>query len=238
VNFMPEVMINGPEGRLEGRYYQSEDPSAPVAIVLHPHPQHGGTMNNKVVYRLFHAFARNGFSVLRINFRGVGRSQGEYDGGVGELCDAAVALDWLQQQNPNASSYWIGGFSFGSWIGMQLLMRRPEVQGFLAISPPAGKYDFTFLSPCPAPGIVLQGDQDSIVSEDEVAKLVDRLNKQKRAIVDYNVILGADHFFRNHLDRMDEYLDEYLKERLAEPDAPSSSGRADNKRRRQKPSGS
>ena len=114
---MPEVIFNGPEGRIEGRYHKSEIKNAPVAIVLHPHPLHGGTMNNKVAYNIYHAFARNGFSVLRFNFRGVGRSQGRFDSGIGELCDAAAALDWLQLQNPNARSYWMGGFSFGSWKG-------------------------------------------------------------------------------------------------------------------------
>ena len=82
-------------------------------------------MNNKVVYDLFHMFVRRGFSVLRFNFRGVGRSQESFDHGQGELRDAAAALDWMQQYNPNSNSCWVAGFSFGAWIGMQLLMRRP-----------------------------------------------------------------------------------------------------------------
>ena len=76
---MPEIILNGPEGRLEGRYQQSATPNAPIALMLHPHPQHGGTMNNKVVYSLYQSFQRQGFSVLRFNFRGVGRSQGVAD---------------------------------------------------------------------------------------------------------------------------------------------------------------
>ena len=93
---MPEVIFNGPEGRLEGRYQHNTSPNAPIALILHPHPQQGGTMSNKVVYSLYQVFARRGFSVLRFNFRGVGRSQGSYDRGEGELSDAASALDWLQ----------------------------------------------------------------------------------------------------------------------------------------------
>ena len=92
---MPEVIFPGPEGRLEGRYHPQKDRDAPIAIILHPHPQFGGTMNNKVVYNLHYAFFNMGFTVLRFNFRGVGRSQGEYDQGVGELSDAASALDYL-----------------------------------------------------------------------------------------------------------------------------------------------
>src|SRR3984893_12000890 len=93
---MPDVIINGPEGRIEGRYHHARVPAAPMALVLHPHPQHGGTMNNKVVYTLYQCFVRRGFSTLRFNFRGVGRSQGSFDRGEGELSDAASALDWLQ----------------------------------------------------------------------------------------------------------------------------------------------
>ena len=90
-------------------------------------------MNNRVVFALFQAFQKRGYSVLRFNFRGVGRSQGRFDSGPGELSDAASALDWMQSVNPNASGCWIGGYSFGAWIGMQLLMRRPEIDGFIAV---------------------------------------------------------------------------------------------------------
>jgi alpha/beta superfamily hydrolase len=213
---MPEVIFNGPEGRIEGRYSHSDKKNAPTALVLHPHPMHGGTMNNKVVYNLYHAFVRHDFSVLRINFRGVGRSQGKFDNGVGELTDAASALDWLQQQNPNASTFWAGGFSFGAWIAMQLLMRRPEIGGFIAISPPVNKYDFSFLAPCPAPGLILQGDQDSIVSEEAVSDFVEKLSKQRNANIEYQVIHGADHFFRNSMEELNSRLDGYITERLEE----------------------
>src|SRR3546814_926740 len=134
---MPEVIINGPEGRLEGRYHHNPTPGAPIAVLLHPHPLHGGTMNNRVVLNMFHAFTRRGFSVLRFNFRGVGRSQGRFARGEGELADAAAALDWLQAVNTDAPVAWVGGFSFGAWIGMRLLMRRPEINGFISVAPPA-----------------------------------------------------------------------------------------------------
>jgi hypothetical protein len=104
---MPDVIFNGPDGRLEGRYSHNRAPNAPVAIILHPHPEHGGTMNNRIVYALYHAFVRRHFSVLRFNFRGVGRSQGTFDRGEGELSDAASALDWLQGINQNASACWV-----------------------------------------------------------------------------------------------------------------------------------
>lgn len=232
---MPEITISGPEGRIEARYHHSEKKNAPAAIILHPHPLHGGTMNNKVAYNLYHAFARNGFSVVRFNFRGVGRSQGKYDDGIGELSDAAAVLDWLQTQNPNAPSFWMGGFSFGSWIGMQLLMRRPEIDGFIAVSPPVGNCDFNFLSPCPAHGLIVQGDQDSVVSVDNVSRLAEKLAKQRNSGIDYRIILGADHFFRAHMNDLNAHIEDYIMSRMSEDAARPRRVKPDRRRRQSVP---
>lgn len=213
---MPEIIFNGPEGRLEGRYHPAKEPNAPIALILHPHPQFGGTMNNKVVYNLFHVFVRRGFSVLRFNFRGVGKSQGVFDDGLGELSDAASALDWLQSVNPNTSSCWIAGFSFGSWIGMQLLMRRPEIQGFITVSPPASLYDFSFLAPCPSSGLVVQGTADEVVEPLASEKLAEELQAKRQITIDYVPIKGADHFYSDKLEEMTAAVDTYLDKRFSE----------------------
>lgn len=209
---MPEVIINGPEGRLEGRYTHGAEPDAPIALFLHPHPQHGGTMNNRVVYTMYNTFADRGFSCLRFNFRGVGRSQGVFAKGEGELSDAASALDWLQSFNENAKQCWIAGFSFGAWIGMQLLMRRPEITSFISVAPPANIYDFTFLAPCPSSGLVIHGSEDTIVPPDSVTKLVQKINSQKTITVTEKVLEGANHFFSNQLDEIAELTESYLEE--------------------------
>lgn len=207
---MPDVIINGPAGRLEGRYQHASADNAPIALILHPHPQHGGTMNNKIVYTLYHAFARQGFSVLRFNFRGVGRSQGTYDRGEGELSDAASALDWLQMYNTNASTCWVAGFSFGAWIGMQLLMRRPEISSFISVAPPANLYDFSFLAPCPSSGLVVQGTTDEIVPEASVKKLVDKLAHQRDISIEHSIVEGANHFFQGQLEKLDSITENYI----------------------------
>jgi alpha/beta superfamily hydrolase len=207
---MPEVIINGPEGRIEGRYHHTGDPNAAIALVLHPHPQHGGTMNNKIVYNLYQTLVGQEFSVLRFNFRGVGRSQGAYDRGEGELSDAASALDWLQAINPNAASCWIAGFSFGAWIGMQLLMRRPEIAGFISVSPPANIFDFSFLAPCPSSGLVVQGAVDDLVPEASVQKLVHKLEHQRDISIDYRVLDGANHFYHGKIDELNEAVADYI----------------------------
>lgn len=206
---MPEVILNGSEGRLEARYHHSETKGAPLALVLHPHPLYGGTMNNKIVYTLYQAFVECGFSTLRFNFRGVGKSQGKYDEGLGEMMDAATALDWIQHQNPDASVCWIAGFSFGAWIALQLLMRRPELEAFIAVSPPANLYDFTFLTPCPATGLITMGDKDDVVAEESVSKLATRLTGQAGTRIQYKVIPGADHYYRNQLDELGALVKDY-----------------------------
>lgn len=211
---MPEVIFTGPAGRVEGRYTAGPIPSSPVALILHPHPKHGGTMNNKVVYSLFQAFAKKGFSTLRFNFRGVGRSEGSYDNGEGELADAAAAMDWLQSTHPQVNSFWVAGFSFGAWIAMQLLMRRPELEGFIAVSPPTNMYDFNFLAPCPVSGQIIHGEQDAVVPYQYTDGLVQKLRSQKGIAIDYHVLKGADHFYNDHMDEMIGLVNNYVELRI------------------------
>jgi alpha/beta superfamily hydrolase len=216
---MPEVIFNGPEGRLEGRYQAAKKKGAPIAIILHPHPQFGGTMNNQIVYNLFYTFHQRGFSVLRFNFRGVGRSEGTFDHGTGELSDAASALDWMQSLNPEARNCWVAGVSFGSWIGMQLLMRRPEIEGFISIAAMANRYDFSFLAPCPASGLFVHGDQDRVAPAGEVVSVIDKVKVQKGVKLDHVVIEGANHFFENRVDQLVGKVGDYLDMRLGAPRA-------------------
>lgn len=209
---MAEIIINGPEGRIEARYHHSKEENAPMALILHPHPEYGGTMNNKATYALYKAFVEMGFNTLRFNFRGVGNSEGRFDGGgEGELTDAASVMDWMQAYNPTAESCWVAGFSFGAWVSMQLLMRRPEIDGFISVSPPANMYDFSFLAPCPVSGCVIQGTRDDIVSKDSVDILVQKLNQQKNITIDYQPIEGSDHFFTNQLDSLIAKTKDYVQ---------------------------
>lgn len=172
-------------------------------------------MNNAITLALYQMFAQRGFATLRFNFRGVGRSEGVFDNGIGELSDAAAALDWLQAINPESSGTWVAGFSFGALIGMQLLMRRPEVKGFISIAPPANMYDFGFLAPCPSSGVIVQGTADEVVAEPMVQKLVDKLKTQRHITIDYEKIEGANHFFVNEMDDLMGRVSSYLDRRLA-----------------------
>jgi alpha/beta superfamily hydrolase len=214
---MPEVIFPGPDGRLEGRYHPQPVKDAPIAIVLHPHPQHGGTMNNRVVYNLHYMFRDLGFTVLRFNFRGVGRSQGEWDQGTGELSDAAAALDYLQSLNPNSKHCWVAGFSFGAYVGMQLLMRRPEITGFVSVAPQAGHYDFSFLAPCPSSGLIINGTADRVAPPADTHGLVAKLHEQKGITITHEEIEGAGHLFEDpHMDPLIDTVKGYVARRLTE----------------------
>ncbi len=172
-------------------------------------------MNHPIAMALYNTFVRRGFATLRFNFRGVGRSQGLFDNGIGELSDAASALDWMQQFNPEASTTWVGGFSFGAWIGMQLLMRRPEIKGFISVAPPANMYDFTFLAPCPSSGIIIDGENDEVVAGSAVQKLVDKLKTQRHITIDHQTIPKANHFFEHEMRDLMGVVDGYLDRRLS-----------------------
>jgi alpha/beta superfamily hydrolase len=218
---MPELTINGPVGRLEARYHHEPATDSPIAVILHPHPQFGGTMNNQVVYNLYYTFAERGFSVLRFNFRGVGRSQGYFDNGPGELADAASVLDWLQLAKPDSKACWIVGVSFGTWIAMQLLMRRPEIDSFICVAPPANLYDYSFLAPCPASGLLVNGERDRVVPTAAVAELAEKTKVQKGIILHHKIIPEANHFFeeesqmRTLCDTVGDFVDDKMIEILA-----------------------
>ena len=210
-----EIFIPGPAGRLEAKYYKNPKFGSPVAIVLHPHPQYGGTMNNKVVVETFNTFMDNDFSVCRVNFRGVGKSDGEFDNGQGELADAAAALDWLERENFDNSQCWVSGFSFGSLIAMQLLMRRPEINRFVAISPQPNVYDFSFLTPCPTSGTIISGKKDELVPFESINELNKRLSSQKGIKVDFDIIADANHFFSNADEKLIKSLNKYIEKETA-----------------------
>ena len=210
-----EIFIPGPSGRIQAQYFKSKKLASPVALVLQPHPQYGGTMNNRIVYETYNSFFKNGFSVIRINFRGVDKSDGVFDNGQGELSDAAAALDWIERENPGYNQCWVSGFSFGSLICMQLIMRRPEVNKFIAISPQPNVYDFTFLAPCPISGLMIYGKNDELVPEESILNLKKRLSMQKNIEVKFNFIEKANHFYKGKEKELSSIIETYIKDKIS-----------------------
>ena len=214
-NKIVEVFIPGPAGRMEAKYYKSEKITSPIALVLQPHPQYGGTMNNKIVQVAYNIFLENGFSVIKINFRGVGKSDGIFDNGQGELSDAAAALDWVERENLDYSQCWVSGFSFGALICMQLIMRRPEVNNFIAMSPQPNVYDFSFLAPCPTSGQVIYSESDELVTKESIDELDRRIKNQKGIEVIFSKINKANHFFKDKEKELAVEIEKYIKEKTA-----------------------
>lgn len=223
---MAEFIIPGPSGRIEARYTEPPKDGAPLALILHPHPKAGGTMQDPITILLYQMFEARGFGVLRYNSRGVGKTQGTYDQGVGELEDAAFILDYMENLVENPRYVWCAGYSFGAWITLQLLMRRPEIDGFLAISPPANHYNLDFLAPCPASGLIVSGTADTVSSPHDVERALQKVRVQKGESIDRQSIEGANHFYQDHRDSLIEICETYVDERIAKAEEARAAARA------------
>jgi uncharacterized protein len=211
---MPEHLLRSPEGTLDIRYQAADSDTAPMAIILHPHPEHGGTMNNKVVYTLYQAFVEQGFHVARFNFRGVGQSTGHFDFGEGELRDAIYVLNWMKEKFPVAREVWAAGFSFGSWVTLQLVKKYPEIKHFICAGPPANVYDFRFMLPFDREGIFIQGDIDTIVDPKATQDLAEKITRVSDISVKNYVVHGADHFFSGKLPELTSITIDFIKAKL------------------------
>lgn len=212
---MSKIYLKGRAGKIECMFHKSENPKSPIALVLHPNPLYGGTMNNKIVYHLAKSFVNSNFSVLRFNFRGVGGSAGVFDAGSGELEDVNTVLDWLRENNPFSSHYWIAGFSFGAYIAMKALVRRPEIEHFILASPSVTKYNCDFFQPCPISGLVLNGTEDKITKSKDIENFILKCNKGRGVHVSHESIEGANHFFQyGHLNHLDEVVEKYITSTL------------------------
>lgn len=194
------LFIPAPHGRLEAIYRPKSEQAERVALVLHPHPMHGGTMHNKVVFRAAKALGEVGFETLRFNFRGVGASTGEYDEGKGECDDARVALDYLLSVQPHAREVLLAGFSFGSVVGLRVGCADERVQRLIAIGAPARLSTLEFLQDCTKPKLFVHGELDEIAP---LAPLEDIL-QQLPAKTNYQLvrIANAGHFFDDQANEL------------------------------------
>jgi alpha/beta superfamily hydrolase len=197
VRKIESLFLPGPAGRLEALLEEPED-LAPIeaALVCHPHPQHGGTMHNKVVYRIARGLRGTGAVVLRFNYRGVNLSEGTYDDGEGELDDARVALDYLRGRYPGLP-FTVAGFSFGSRIALRLgcgIARRVIAVGF-----PDAYKDKASLDTCTTPRVFIQSTRDQFGSVEQIESIVEALPEPKQL----HLIDAQDHFFAGALDALE-----------------------------------
>ena len=182
-----------------------------VALVCHPHPLHGGTMHNKVVFRAAKATVLLGLPTLRFNFRGAGKSMGTFTGGAGEREDVRAALDYLAAHFPGLPVC-LMGFSFGSWVGLAVGAADARVSTLVGLGLPVGSLDFDFLRDVRKPKLLLQGTRDEFGPRAEVQALYDALQDPKRIYW----VEDADHFFTGKLDEVQEALRQFLTPTVGE----------------------
>jgi uncharacterized protein len=188
--------IAGPVGKLEALLEEpeQEDPREAV-LVCHPHPQHGGTMHNKVVYRIARGLRKSGAVVLRFNFRGVNLSEGEYGHGIGEVEDARAALAWFRERYPDLP-YSLAGFSFGSRVALRLGCPDPGVRRIIAVGFPTRDKKFDYVQTCTKPKIFVHSTNDVHGPQDELEALFAALPEPKKLVW----VQASDHFFKDALD--------------------------------------
>lgn len=191
-----KLFLDGPVGRLEALLEEPEyrEPIAAV-LVCHPHPQHGGTMHTKVVYRTARGMRQAGAVVLRFHYRGVNLSEGEYDHGQGEIEDGEAALGFLRSRYAGLP-YAIAGFSFGSRIALKLAERHADAEKVVAIGYPTTYKNREYLAEITVPKVFVQSSHDEHGPMAELRPLVETLRDPKQLIE----IPAKDHFFVDALD--------------------------------------
>jgi alpha/beta superfamily hydrolase len=205
------LSIPGPAGRLECLLKRpaAQPGGGSAAVVCHPHPQFGGTMHNKVVHAAAEALVGVGLPTLRFNFRGVGRSTGSHDGGAGEQDDLRAVLDHLASLYPGAPLL-VAGYSFGSFVGLQVGCRDRRVEALIGIAAPMGLYNFGFLQDCTKPLTFIHGEADPFAPLGLVLTLAAALPGGARVLP----IKGAAHGFQDHLDQLAEGVAGAVPQRL------------------------
>jgi alpha/beta superfamily hydrolase len=204
--FHRTLFLDGLAGRLEALLWTSPSAGPPfVALVCHPHPLYGGTMHNKVVYQAAKALHSRGATVLRFNFRGVGRSEGAHDNGRGEQDDVRVAIDYLAKEFPGRPVF-LAGFSFGSWVGLRVGCAEERVKQLIGLGLPVDNVDMSFLKSCLKPKLIIQGGNDPFGSRPKLEALFAALPEPKKLVI----VEGADHFFTGQLDKVAAAIDASL----------------------------
>jgi len=207
------LFLAGPAGRLEALLEEPENESpADTAVICHPHPRHGGTMHNKVVYRLARGLRTSGSVVLRFNYRGVNLSEGEYDGGFGETEDARAAVNELRQRYPGLPML-LAGFSFGSRVALRLASQEPGISRVVAAGFPTKVTERQFVSQVRAPKYFIQSTNDEFGPKPDFSEFFESVPEPKH--LDW--IEAEDHFFKGALDALEAVVAGIGREREAEP---------------------
>lgn len=199
-------LFPGPAGEIEVLLTPAptDQSFAATAIICHPHPLFGGTMTNKVVTTLAKACADAGVRTVRFNFRGVGKSVGAHDEGRGETDDVVAIAQWVQQICPD-DALWLAGFSFGGFVATKAATRLSPSK-LVTVAPQASRFQTESLPPITIPWLVIQGEQDEVVSAEEVYAWVDSLNPKPTLVK----VPETGHFFHGKLMELRRILRDFL----------------------------
>lgn len=203
------ISIPGAVGRLDGLMDFTEDESSQyITICCHPHPQHQGTMTNKVIHTAARTLAGLGVTSIRFNFRGVGESEGAYAEGIGEQEDLLAVVSWVELIYPEREIVLIG-FSFGAYItAMQAKNINPCI--LISIAPPVGRIEFKGFERPDCPWLIIQGEQDELVDSNSVLNW-SLIFEPKVAIV---MMADTSHFFHRKLVDLRKYIESFCSEHL------------------------
>jgi len=201
------LIIPGPEGDIEA-VVSSESETEIIGIICHPHPEGGGSMNNKVVTSIQKTFSKLGLKTIRFNFRGVGNSAGEFGEGKGEQEDLHAVISWAKEKYPD-NKLWLAGFSFGAYVSMCATASWP-VEQLVSVAPPVTYGSLKKLKRPDCPWVIIQGTEDEIFDSDAVLKWAASLEPPPEVIV----IPGASHFFHGRLLDLQTELSNALSPRL------------------------
>ncbi|MBR5154071.1 MAG: alpha/beta hydrolase [Alphaproteobacteria bacterium] len=204
---MIDCIITGEAGKLHAVYHKSAEPGAPLAVVLAGNPRQKYHMNDRVTYAMFRAFMDIGFSVVRFNYRGVGSSEGVIGTTTDNMLDIATIIDWLQNKHEDSEKIWLAGNQLGAWYVLQTMMRRPEVSGFALVSPDPSVADFSFLSPRPNRGLLLQGAMEPDEARAFAGHLTQILKKQAQIDLETIRVKGADSVYSQPAELRQMYND-------------------------------
>ncbi|HEY3992176.1 MAG TPA: alpha/beta fold hydrolase [Ktedonobacteraceae bacterium] len=204
-----------PAGHLEGILKPEEEGVYPryAALVCHPHPLGGGTMHNKVVFKVAQSLQTLGMPTLRFNFRGVGHSTGIYDEGRGEMDDVRYALEFLSHRYPGLPVV-LAGFSFGSWVGLRVSCADDRVQALIGLGTPARMFGIDHLEGCHKPKLFIHGTYDELAPFELTDRWFERVPAPKSLIP----VVGADHFFQDRLEEVQTMISSFIGDTLYQED--------------------
>jgi uncharacterized protein len=200
------LMIPAESVQLEANLREPKGTPMGAAVICHPHPVHGGTMDNRIVFRAAKAASEAGFAALRFNFRGVGLSTGQYDQGIGEKEDVIAAIRWIENKFPSLPVVLLG-YSFGAWVGLQVGCMESRVKAMVGVAVPLDLYEFDFLATNSKPALYIAATRDEFCSQENLARFESRLP----ATSSLRRIEGADHFFSDQIEIVESLVSDFFQ---------------------------